>query len=90
MEFAIAKAKFFDQLEDQLNERQSKVIRKLFEAGPEGFTGGLSAENYIARTKTSRATATRDRTVLIKKNAVTKTGELKHTRYSLNPFLGAQ
>ncbi len=84
VEFAIAKAKFFDQLGDELNERQSKVIRKLFEAGPEGFTGGLSAENYIALTKTSRATATRDFTDLVKKNALTKTGELKHTRYHLN------
>ena len=89
VEFAIAKAKFFDQLGPQLNERQSKVIRKLFDAGPEGFTGGLSAENYIAITKTSRATATRDLADLLKKNALTKTGQLKHTRYSLNPNLGS-
>ncbi len=87
VDFAIAKAKFFDLLGAQLNDRQTKVIRKLFEGGPDGFTGGLSAENYIAITKTSRATATRDLTDLLKKNALTKTGELKHTRYYLNHLL---
>ncbi|EDY84131.1 Fic protein family [Verrucomicrobiia bacterium DG1235] len=87
VEFSIAKAKFFEHLGPQLNDRQTKVIRKLFEAGPEGFTGGLSAENYLAITKTSRATATRDLTDLLKKKALRKTGELKHTRYYLNHSL---
>ncbi len=32
----------------------------MFREGPDGFRGGLSAENYIAITGTSRATATRD------------------------------
>ena len=44
----------------------------------------MSAENYLAITKTSRATATRDLSDLLRKNAVTKTGQLKHTRYYLN------
>lgn len=88
VEYAIAKAKFFEKLGAQLNDRQTKVIRKLFDAGPQGFTGGLSAENYRAITKTSRATATRDLTDLLAKGALTKTGELKHTRYFLNPSLG--
>ncbi|MBT5900697.1 MAG: DUF4172 domain-containing protein, partial [Opitutaceae bacterium] len=64
--------------------RQTKAIRRLFEAGPNGFIGGMSAENYLAITKTSRATATRDLSDLLRKNAVTKTGQLKHTRYYLN------
>ncbi|MEJ6604371.1 MAG: Fic family protein [Opitutaceae bacterium] len=84
VEFVIAKAKFFDQLGEHLNDRQTKAIRRLFEAGPNGFIGGLSAENYIVITKTSRATATRDLSDLLRKNALTKTGELKHTRYYLN------
>lgn len=45
---------------------------------------GLSAENYIAITKTTRATATRDLADLVKKGALIKTGELRHTRYRLN------
>lgn len=84
VEFTIAKAKFYDRLGDQLNDRQAKAIARLFKAEPEGFTGGLSAENYIAITKTSRATATRDLSGLVSKGALTKTGELKHTRYFLN------
>jgi len=84
VEFSIAKAKFYDRLSDQLNPRQGKVITRLFKEGPSGFLGGLSAENYIAITKTSRATATRDLADLVKKGALTKKGELKHTRYFLN------
>jgi len=84
VEFAIAKAKFYDRLSDQMNARQAKVITRLFNEGLKGFTGGLSAENYISITKTSRATATRDLSDLVKKGALTKKGELKHTRYYLN------
>ena len=54
-----------------------------FEKGSEGFEGGLSAENYIALTNTSRATATRDLQDLVAKKLLRKTGELKHTRYWL-------
>ena len=84
VEFAIAKAKLYDRLRDQLNARQAKVIARLFKEGPGGFTGGLSAENHISITKTSRATATRDLSDLVRKGALTKTGALKHTRYYLN------
>tara|TARA_B110000037_G_scaffold220712_1_gene289373 strand:- start:346 stop:1434 length:1089 start_codon:yes stop_codon:yes gene_type:complete len=83
VEFSIAKAKFYDRLSTQLNERQAKAVTRLFKAGPDGFKGGLSAENYIAITKTSRATATRDLSDLVNKGALTKTGTLKQTRYFL-------
>ena len=55
----------------------------MFMEGPEGFKGGLSAENYISITGTSRATATRDLQDLLQQGALTKTGELKSTRYYL-------
>ena len=84
-EWLIAKAKLFDRLDRQLNPRQEKVLRRLFSAGPDGFKGGLSAENYIALTKTSRATATRDLQDLVAKGALRRTGQLKHTRYWLQP-----
>jgi Fic family protein len=63
---------------------QDKVLARLFRAGPEGFVGGLSAENYIAITRTSRATATRDLQDLVAKGALVRTGERKHTRYALH------
>ena len=57
------------------------ILKRLFRDGPDSFKGGLSAENYIAITKASRATATRDLRDLVSKGALHRTGELKHTRY---------
>lgn len=82
--FLIGKAKLYDRVRGQLNERQDKVLARLFRAGPEGFVGGLSAEKYIAIARTSRATATRDLQDLVAKGALVRTGERKHTRYALN------
>jgi Fic family protein len=82
--FYIAKAHFYDRFRGQFNERQAKVIARLFREGPEGFTGVLSAENYIAITRTSRATATRDLIDLVTKGALKRSGERRHTRYILN------
>jgi Fic family protein len=59
------------------------VIARMFKEGTYGFKGGLSAENYIATTGTSRATATRDLQGLVEKSAITKTDDLRHTRYFL-------
>jgi Fic family protein len=84
VEFYLAKAKFYDKFRDELNERQAKVIARMFKEGVDGFEGGLSAENYVGVGKTSRATATRDLQDLVAKGALTKTGELRHTRYFLN------
>ncbi|MBS0654633.1 MAG: Fic family protein [Verrucomicrobia bacterium] len=83
LSFLIAKSKMFTAFSGQLNSRQEKALLRMFAEGPSGFTGGLSAENYIAITKASRATATRDLAELVHKGALTKTGELRHTRYWL-------
>ena len=82
--FLIEKTKLYEKLRDQLNPRQQKVIARLFREGPSGFKGGLSAENYIRITGTSRATATRDLQNLVDIGALTHTGMLKSTRYYLN------
>ncbi len=82
--FLIEKSKMLNALSGQINPRQTKVLLRMFAEGPEGFKGGLSAENYIAITKTTRATATRDLRDLVEKGALMKTGELRHTRYRLN------
>jgi len=81
--FIIQKTQFFDQFHQQLNARQEKVVARMFREGPKGFEGGLSAENYIRITETSRATATRDLQDLVDKNALERTGTLKGTRYHL-------
>jgi Fic family protein len=84
VDFYVAKAKFYQRFRDKLNERQAKVIARMFREGIDGFKGGLSADNYISITRTSRATATRDLQDLVETGALTKTGELRHTRYHLN------
>jgi Fic family protein len=84
IEFLIEKAKLYDRLRGQLNPRQEKVLARMFREGPDGFTGGLSAENYISITQTSAATATRDLQDLVQKGGLVRTGERRYTRYSLN------
>jgi Fic family protein len=84
VDFYVAKAKFYERFRGSFNERQAKVVARMFREGIDGFKGGLSAENYISITHTSRATATRDLQDLVALGAFTKTGELRHTRYALN------
>ena len=84
VDFYIAKAKLYERLRGKLNLRQDKLIARMFREGIDGFKGGLSAENYISITQASRATATRDLQDLVAMEALTKTGELRHTRYHLN------
>lgn len=84
LEFLVEKIKIYDRIKDQLNLRQAKVMGRLFKEGVDGFTGGLSADKYIAITKTSRATATRDLQDLVVKQVLYSTGERKSTRYFLN------
>jgi Fic family protein len=86
VDFYVAKTKFYEKFRGQLNERQSKVVARIFQEGLDGFKGGLSADNYISITKTSRATATRDLQELVANGAFTRSGELRHTRYRLNCF----
>jgi Fic family protein len=82
-EFVIEKTKLLDRLRDQLNPRQEKALLRMFEEGPDGFKGGMSADKYIRIAPTSRATATRDLQDLVEKGALIRKGELKHTRYFL-------
>ena len=86
VEFYIAKTKFYDRLRGKLKPRQEKVIARMFEEGVDGFTGVLSAENYISISKASRATATRDLRSLVLLGALIRSGERRHTRYRLNIF----
>jgi Fic family protein len=84
VDFYVAKAKLYDRLRGRFNERQEKAVAHMVQEGVDGFKGGLSAENYITITGASRATATRDLQDLVKKGALTKTGNLRYTRYHLN------
>ena len=81
--FILYKTKLLTRIQDNLNPRQHKVVLRLFAAGPEGFTGGLSAGNYMRMTGASSATTTRDLAELVDMGVLVKTGDRKATRYHL-------
>lgn len=66
-----------------LNDRQIKVVKKLLEAGEEGFAGVLTAKKYHGMVKGSRATLTRDLADLVDKGILLLTGEQNAARYHL-------
>ncbi len=84
LEFLVEKTHFYDRMREKLNARQKKVIQRIFTEGIDGFSGGLSAKNYITIAKTSPATATRDLNDLVEKSAFRIEGKFKSTRYYLN------
>lgn len=81
IDFTLKKTRFFDQLEDQLNERQKKVVRRMFQEGHQGFEGGMNARKYVSLAKTSKATATRDLQDLVLKGIFKPIGGGRSTRY---------
>ncbi|MFM7622418.1 MAG: DUF4172 domain-containing protein, partial [Alphaproteobacteria bacterium] len=83
--FVLAKARFFADHTAPLNDRQKKVLNRMFAAGPDGFEGGMSAAKYQHITKTSKPTATRDLSDLLAKGYLCpQGGGGRSTRYGLN------
>jgi Fic family protein len=87
IEFLIDKTKLFDRLGNQMNERQKKALLRMFQEGPEGFEGGMSAGKYSSITGASPATTTRDLADLTEKGALIREGERRHARYKLSVLL---
>lgn len=83
IDFTLKKTKFFNRFHDQLNERQLRVIRRMFEEGHQGFQGGMNTKKYIAITGTSKATATRDLQELVANGALMSSGAGRSTRYQV-------
>ncbi|HMQ62224.1 MAG TPA: Fic family protein [Flavilitoribacter sp.] len=81
--FTIAKVRFFEHLKEQLNERQEKVLRRMLDAGPDGFQGGINARKYVSITRTSKATATRDLQNLVALGALAPLGSGRNARYEI-------
>jgi len=82
--FVLEKARCWDRFDAQVNERQRKVLARMFRAGPEGFEGGISAKKYASITGASKATATRDLADLLQAGALRRLpGGGRSTRYEL-------
>ena len=84
IDFTLRKAKFFDRFETALNERQLTIIRRMLEAGPKGFTGGMSNKKYISMTQTSKTTAKRDLHDLVERKIFVPIGAGRSTSYKVN------
>ncbi len=82
--FSLKKAHFFAKNRSLMNERQQKVIARMLEHGENGFEGGMSARKYMAITKVSKPTATRDLQDLLEKNLLLSGGVGRGTNYQVN------
>jgi Fic family protein len=87
MQSAMRKTRFWAALRElhlSLTPSQSKAINKLYDAGPDGFSGGLSTEKYVNLCGVSRATAYRELTALCEAGLLVQTGSGRGTRYQLH------
>lgn len=82
----LTKASFWQKhAQKTLTEQQRKVVNRLLEAEPEGFTGGLSTRKYISIAKVSRTTAYREITDLVSKGMLqVNPGKGRNVSYSLD------
>ena len=81
--FTLKKAQLFDKYGEEINDRQIKVIRKIFDQGLQGFEGGMTAKKYMSITRCSKATATRDLQDLFDLGIFTREGAGRSVTYSL-------
>ena len=65
------------------NARQQKLLNRLLDAEPEGFSGGLSLRKAIGLTRASRATAWRDLADLVVKQALEPIGAGRSSAYRI-------
>jgi Fic family protein len=66
------------------NSRQQKLLNRLLDAEPEGFTGDMTLRKAIGLTKVSRATAWRDLAELVEQQAIEPIGEGRSRAYRLH------
>lgn len=82
----LAKARFWQANSGLgLSEPQVKVLNRLLDGGERGFAGGISAGQYQAVAKVSKATATRHLAELLDKGCLVRLpGGGRSTRYQVN------
>lgn len=64
-----------------LNARQAKILRKLLDAGPGGFTGGMTTRKYASVCNVHKITAARDLAELAELGVFSVAGAGRSTRY---------
>jgi Fic family protein len=84
VDFVLAKARFYEAYGDLLNERQTRMVSRVFAEGRKGFEGGITTKKYEAITKCPNRTASRDLSDLAAKGIIMPLpGGGRTTRYEL-------
>lgn len=88
----LAKARFWQAHRSQaLSAEQIKVLNRLLDGGEKGFENGISAAQYQAVAKVSKATATRHLSDLVEKDCLARLpGGGRSTRYQIQHSANAQ
>ncbi len=82
--FVLSKTRFYEVYGDQLNERQARMVSRVFAEGRKGFEGGITTRKYEAITKCPNRTASRDLSDLVTKGIlIPLPGGGRTTRYEL-------
>jgi len=91
VDFVLAKTRFYEAYADQLNDRQARMVSRVFAEGRKGFEGGITTRKYEAITKCPNRTASRDLSDLAAKGAIIPLpGGGRMTRYELAIAVPAQ
>ena len=84
VDFVLSKTRFYEAWGDQLNERQARMVSRVFAEGRKGFEGGITTRKYEAITKCPNRTASRDLSDLVAKRIIIPLpGGGRTTRYEL-------
>ena len=84
VDFVLAKTRFYETYGDQLNDRQARMVARVFAEGRKGFEGGITTKKYEAITKCPNRTASRDLSDLLAKGIIIRLpGGGRTTHYAL-------
>ncbi|MEW8002752.1 MAG: Fic family protein [Candidatus Thiodiazotropha taylori] len=91
VDFVLAKRRFYEAYGNQLNDRQARMVSRVFAEGRKGFEGGITTKKYEAITKCPNRTASRDLSDLVAKGIIIPLpGGGRTTRYELATVEPAQ
>jgi Fic family protein len=84
VDFVLAKKRFYEAYGGQLNDRQARMVSRIFAEGRKGFEGGITTKKYEATIKCPNRTASRDLSDLVAKGIIIPLpGGGRTTRYEL-------
>lgn len=82
IEYSLQRIQFQASMSKQaLNERQLKTMRKLLDAGPKGYVGGMTTRKHESISEVSTPTAARDLIDLENRGLLVKQGKGRSVRY---------